>query len=740
MRAALFGTYNRSHSASRIVAAAVRAAGYEVVEIHEPLWERTRDKGPAYFGPAALLAHGGAWLAAAWKLARVWRASGGASVAVVGFNGQLDVLLLRLLTLRYGPRIVFAPLVSVTETLIEDRRVYRAGSPAARALRLLDWLCCRAADVTVVDTDEHRRYFIEQLGIDPSRLITCYLGADAAAFETASESGGKLTVEPDGRGDAAAAAGPAGDGPAGRVDHGAAPDPACDSTARLLDVLYFGQYLPLHGLDVIVDAVGRLAWRRDLTFTFIGSGPERPRIESALRATRAQVRFVDWVAYEDLAEVIARADIVLGIFGASRKARMVIPNKVFEAALVGRAIVSADTAALREVFEPGRDLLMCEPDGRALAETIARLADDAELRSRLGRSARDLMRERFSPAALGRVWREALAGPEARRNDSPRVGVAVLAFNDAARTLACLHSLAGDCYPNRTTLVVDNGSVATERDALEEGLRGRIDADFVALDCNLGYAGGNNEAMRRLFGAGCDYVLILNSDTLVAVGTIAALVDAAVLHRGAGPIGPRVCRGRPGGRVASAGERYWRSSLWAPRLVLRVRRRCQRPYPVGGVTGCAMLISRALFERLGGFDENLFAYYEEVELCLRARDAGFRPLVAPLAEVGHSCDRGFARGMTPLAAYLKARNLWLVGAGRLGAKGPKTFALGYAALIAASAALYFVRGRREVAAALLRGARDGRAGISGPPPPELFAASGYPVAAGGGVERPQEVA
>ncbi|MBI5506240.1 MAG: glycosyltransferase [Deltaproteobacteria bacterium] len=716
MRAALFGTYNRSHSANRIVAAAVRAAGYEVVEIHEPLWERTRDKGDAYFRPAALIGHGLTWLRAAWRLAAVWRASGGAAVAVVGFNGQLDVLLLRLLTLRYGPRIVFAPLVSVTETLIEDRRVYGPGSVAARALRLLDWLCCRAADVTVVDTDEHRRYFIEELGVDPSRLMTCYLGADAAAFE--------LGVGPPGPGAAvsAPAAAPAVDPPAGVA--GASMSP--------LEVLYFGQYLPLHGLDVIVDAVGRLAWREDLVFTFIGTGPLRARIEAALRATRAKVRFVDWVPYETLAEVIARADIVLGIFGSSRKARMVIPNKLFEAALVGRAIVSADTPAVRELFEADRDLLLCQPEGRAVAEAIARLAGDAQLRRRLGTSARDLMRERFSQAALGRAWREALAGPEARRAAAARVGVAVLAFNDAARTLACLHSLAGDPYPDRTVLVVDNGSVAAQRKALEEGMRGRIDAEVVTLPENLGYAGGNNEAMRRLFGTGCDYVLILNSDTLVGRGATAALVEAALGWRGAAPIGPRVCKGRPGAATASAGERYWRRVLWAPRSLMRVRRRRQRPYPVGGVVGCALLVSRSLFERLGGFDENLFAYYEEVELCLRARDAGFVPLVAPLAEVGHAADRGFVSGMTPLAAYLKARNLWLVGAGRLGASGPAIFVAGYAALIAASAALYAIRGRTQVVQALLRGAREGRAGISGPPPPELFAASGYPTAPCGG--------
>src|SRR6185369_12577079 len=128
MRAAFFGTYNRRHTANRIASCAVRAAGYEIVEFHDALWERTRDKDAAYFSPRSLIVLARQWLASAWRLSRAWWRSGGAPVAIVGFNGQLDILLLKMLAPRYGPRIVFAPLVSLTETLVEDRRVYAEGT------------------------------------------------------------------------------------------------------------------------------------------------------------------------------------------------------------------------------------------------------------------------------------------------------------------------------------------------------------------------------------------------------------------------------------------------------------------------------------------------------------------------------------------------------------------------------------------------------------------------------------
>ncbi|HYC00244.1 MAG TPA: glycosyltransferase [Candidatus Limnocylindrales bacterium] len=697
MRVAFFGTYNRGHSANRIYADAVRSGGYTLVEIHEPLWERTRDKDAAFFAPAALPRHALAWLGAAWRLAGVWRRSGGAPVALIGFNGQLDVLLLRVLTLRSRPRIVFAPLVTLTETLVEDRRVYDHGSLAHSALRALDRLTCRAADVVVTDTDEHRRYFVEEIGVEPSRMLVCHLGADLDAFDREG----------------------------GQVLHSSICSDAKHDSGTV-EVLYFGQYLPLHGLDVIVDAVGRLASRLDLLFTFIGTGEERARIEPALRATRARVQLIDWVAYEELAGRIARADIVLGIFGASRKARMVIPNKVYEAALVGRAIVTADTPAVAEVFVSGREILTCAADGRALADAIARLADDADLRARLGSQARELMRSRFGRDALGRCWSVAVAGAEALQRERPRMGVAVLCFNDARRTLECLHSLAGDGYQNAHVLVVDNGSAPMQRAELEEGIRGRLDVELLLLEHNLGYAGGNNVALERLFGAGCEAVLVLNSDTRIAPGTLQELAAALRTSRAAGPIGPTVSRDRPGGAVESVGERYWPSLLWAPRSLLRPRARRQRPHRVGGISGCAILIPRALYERVGGFDETLFAYYEEVDLCLRARQAGFAPTVVPAGEVGHEGRRGFAGGMTPLAAYLKARNLWSVAARRLGPGRRAFFAAGYGALIAASAAGYLLRGRSDIASALVAGVRAAARGEIGPPPDRLFAASGYP--------------
>jgi GT2 family glycosyltransferase len=310
--------------------------------------------------------------------------------------------------------------------------------------------------------------------------------------------------------------------------------------------------------------------------------------------------------------------------------------------------------------------------------------------------------------------------------------VAILNFNDSESTLRCLGSLAQSTYPKLRVLVMDNGSREEERRTLELQMAGRFSATVRWLDENLGYARANNLAAEALFEQGCEYVLVLNDDTVVTPDAVRALVRCARRHPGGGPVGPRVARDWPGTPAASLGERYWAALLWAPCSLLRYRRVRQSCYAVRGIMGCAMLFSRSTWDRLGGFDERLFAYYEEVDLCLRARAAGLTVRVEPMAEIAHVGHRGFAAGFTPTAAYLKTRNLWLVARRALGPAGIVAFAPGYVALLAASMALYLVRGRRDVVRAIAEGAAAAWHNEQGPPPRWVF---GEPAPAAGLGER-----
>jgi glycosyltransferase involved in cell wall biosynthesis len=352
MTACLFGTYDRNHSANRLLRQALVTAGWSVVECHEPLWEETRDKHARYFGIASLARLGARYATAARRLARRWRSlSGPPPVVVVGFGGQLDVLLARRVC-RPRAALVFAPLVSLSETLVEDRRVFAAGGLRARALAALDRATLTSADLVLADTEAHARYLAE---LAPrARVAVWHLGVE--------------------------------------------PEFVPARTPHPVDrrVLFYGRHLPLHGVDTIVAAAARLGEQAELVV--IGGGPERARVQALAVQTGARVRWRDEVPLATLPDELASASVALGVFGAGRKAAMVVPNKVYQAAAAGRPLVTRDGPALREVLQPGEHCLAVPPaDADALAAAVERLLRDRALAERLGRAAQAHVLASFGP-------------------------------------------------------------------------------------------------------------------------------------------------------------------------------------------------------------------------------------------------------------------------------------------------------------------------------------------------------
>ncbi len=141
-------------------------------------------------------------------------------------------------------------------------------------------------------------------------------------------------------------------------------------------VLFYGTYIPFHGVDTILDAIHLLKDEPRLQFELIGRGQTYQAAMQKVEALQLEnITFVDMVYPPDLPAYVERATICLGVFGADEKTDYVVPNKVFQCLAMGRPVITAASTALNEYFVPGEHLLTVAPgDAQQLAQAIKRLA------------------------------------------------------------------------------------------------------------------------------------------------------------------------------------------------------------------------------------------------------------------------------------------------------------------------------------------------------------------------------
>jgi glycosyltransferase involved in cell wall biosynthesis len=372
MRTIIFGTYDTAmHPRIATIAEGLAARGFDVIECNIPLGLTTADRVDMLAKPwkvGGLVARlASRWLGLAAKARRLGRPD----VVVVGYLGHFDVHLARLLYRRGTVPIVLDHLISAANTA-KDRRL--DGGLKTKVLRLIDAAALRAADIVVVDTEEHLEIVPEKYR---SKAVVVHVGAPAPWHAAADLSAGT--------GSSTDLSGP-------------------------LKVVFYGLYTPLQGTPVIGEALGRLAGA-PVEVTMIGRGQDEAETKRAAAANES-VRWLDWVPAAELPALVAAHDVCLGIFGTGDKALRVVPNKVFQGAAAGCAVVTSDTAPQRRVL--GDAAVLVPPgDPAALADALLRLADDREALLKLRHAARQLAAERFTPEQVVEPLTDRLIPPHA---------------------------------------------------------------------------------------------------------------------------------------------------------------------------------------------------------------------------------------------------------------------------------------------------------------------------------------
>ena len=215
------------------------------------------------------------------------------------------------------------------------------------------------------------------------------------------------------------------------------------------------------------------------------------------------------------------------------------------------------------------------------------------------------------------------------------------------RCLAALQRQQGCAFE---VVVVDNASTDGSADIVAQRFP---DYRLLALESNVGFAAGNNAGAR---GATADYLVFLNNDTEVEPGWLAALVAPVERDPSIGLVTSQILFMDDPERVDSAGDGYLRCGGAFKHRHGQLSEGRSGEIEVFGACGAGFLIRRGLFERLGGFDEDFFMVYEDVDLSYRARLLGSRCVLARAAVVRHAGSASLGR-VSPRAVFYGQRNL-----------------------------------------------------------------------------------
>lgn len=257
LRIVAWGTYDLGKPRDRILLRGLRENGVEVLECHSDIWQGVEDKSQVtgWRQKLQLVAN---WLVAYPGLVYRYLHLPKHDAVLVPYLGQLDILVLwPIAKLRRHP-IVLDAFLSLYNTVVEDRQLVGKHNPLAYALFAMEWLACHAADLVIVDTNAHGEYFRSTFHIDPKRIQRVFVGVEPECFPPAPPLQSKAQHEP-------------------------------------LRVLFYGQFIPLHGIDTVVQAA-KLTQVENIHWHLIGNGQEARRIEQLIADQRPNnLTWTPWV-------------------------------------------------------------------------------------------------------------------------------------------------------------------------------------------------------------------------------------------------------------------------------------------------------------------------------------------------------------------------------------------------------------------------------------------------------------
>jgi glycosyltransferase involved in cell wall biosynthesis len=263
-------------------------------------------------------------------------------------------------------------MMSPYDSLLNERKSIKKGSLIDKAVYLYEKSTIDSSEFILTDTNIHKRYFQELFHVEPHKILEIPVGADEDLFHTYEITGSEKPVE--------------------------------------FEILFYGTFLPLHGIDVILGAASML---RDhpLHFTLIGGKKSNRYYQMVRQAALNNVTHVEWIKFEDLPRLVARADLGLGgPFGNTGQAHRVITGKTFQFLAMAKPVIVGQIEDDYGFEDKVNCLLIPQGNAEALAKAILWAYQHRSELSQIGQRGYDLYQSRYSVKHISDTLKGVFAG------------------------------------------------------------------------------------------------------------------------------------------------------------------------------------------------------------------------------------------------------------------------------------------------------------------------------------------
>lgn len=363
MKICFFGAYDRNFTSNLIVLKGLQLNNVKVTEVNSHIAVTRLDR-PEDMSTIKLIGRVLKKKKIFSEIKKHWRDLKQCDYLYVGYPGHFDVIMAYPLAKLLRKKIIFNPLVVFYTGFVNDQGILKEGSLLANVLKWGEKMIYGMTDIVISDTKLQEHHLHQLFEVPYKKMRTLAIGADDEIYKYSPKK--KQTKD--------------------------------------FNVVYYGLYSPLHGVEYILDAAAACLKDPSIKFLMVGKGNTYENcVADAKKRKLTNIIFYPEMTEVDAFETLATGDVFLGFLQKHPTVDRVIPNKVYQGLALGKAVVSADSPVMREVFTHGKNVYLCKAaDGNDLAKAILELKNDKKLNKTISENGYKMFMEQFTPKTIGK--------------------------------------------------------------------------------------------------------------------------------------------------------------------------------------------------------------------------------------------------------------------------------------------------------------------------------------------------